>query len=107
MGTTVVVAVEDPAALDVATSAARSVVASIDTACSRFRSDSELTRLNAAAGGGFVELSDLLDEAIGVALDAAEVTGGLVDPTIGALIQRVGIHRDLQRPAARRARDRP
>ena len=90
MGTTVVVAVENPAALGVATAAARSVVDSIDTACSRFRADSELTRLNAAAGCGFVELSDLLDEAIGVALDAAAVTGGLVDPTIGALIQRLG-----------------
>ncbi len=90
MGSTVVVAVEDPAALDLAMSAARSVVASIDATCSRFQADSELSRVNAAAGGGFVELSELLDEAIGVALEAAAATGGLVDPTIGALIERAG-----------------
>jgi len=90
MGTTVVVAVEDPASLGPATSAARSVVASIDAACSRFRADSELTRINRSAGGGFVGLSALLDEAIAVALDAAAATGGLVDPTIGGLIERAG-----------------
>ena len=90
MGSTVVVAVEDPGALDLAMSAARSVVASIDATCSRFQADSELSRVNAAAGGGFVELSELLDEAIGVALEAAAATGGLVDPTIGALIERAG-----------------
>ncbi len=90
MGTTVVVAVDDPASLPLARSVARSVVGSIDATCSRFRVESELSRLNRSAGGGSVGLSELLDEAIDVALDAAAATDGLVDPTIGGLIERAG-----------------
>jgi thiamine biosynthesis lipoprotein len=90
MGTSVVVAVEDPAALALASSAARAVITDIDRTCSRFRADSELSQVNSAAGGGFVQVSALLDEAIGVALNAAAATDGLVDPTIGALIERAG-----------------
>jgi thiamine biosynthesis lipoprotein ApbE len=90
MGTTVVVAVEDPPALALAASTARAVITEIDRACSRFREDSELSQINSAAGSGFVHVSALLDEVIGVALDAAAATGGLVDPTIGALIERAG-----------------
>jgi thiamine biosynthesis lipoprotein ApbE len=90
MGTTVVVAVEDPPALALASFAARAVITEIDRTCSRFRKDSELSHLNGAAGSGFVQVSALLDEAIGAALDAAAATDGLVDPTIGALIERAG-----------------
>jgi len=90
MGGSVVVAVENPGALSVACSAARGVIEAVDATCSRFRQDSELSRLNDSAGTGYIEVSALLDEAIGVALDAAAATGGLVDPTIGALIERVG-----------------
>jgi thiamine biosynthesis lipoprotein ApbE len=90
MGTSVVVAVEDPPALALASSAARAVITEIDRTCSRFRADSELSRINSHAGSGFLEVSALLDEVIGVALDAAAATDGLVDPTIGALIERAG-----------------
>jgi len=90
MGTSVVVAVEDPPALALASSTARAVITEIDRTCSRFRADSELSQVNSAAGGGFVRVSALLDEVIGVALDAAAATDGLVDPTIGALIERAG-----------------
>jgi thiamine biosynthesis lipoprotein ApbE len=90
MGTSVVVAVEDPPALALASSTARAVITEIDRTCSRFRADSELSQVNSTAGSGFVRVSALLDEVIGVALDAAAVTDGLVDPTIGALIERAG-----------------
>ena len=55
----------------------------IDLVASRFRSDSELSRLNAAAGSEVVVGHDLF-EAIDVALAMAEATDGLVDPTVGA-----------------------
>jgi thiamine biosynthesis lipoprotein ApbE len=90
MGTSVVVAVEDPPALALASSTARAVITEIDRTCSRFRADSELSQVNGNAGSGFVRVSALLDEVIGVALDAAAATDGLVDPTIGALIERAG-----------------
>ena len=90
MGASVVVAVEEPPALGLASSTARAVITEIDRTCSRFSADSELSRLNSAAGSGFVRVSALLDEVISVALDAASATGGLVDPTIGALIERAG-----------------
>jgi FAD:protein FMN transferase len=90
MGTTVVVGVSDPAALELATSSARDVITAIDRACSRFKPDSELSRLNNSSGNGPVEVSALLDAAISASLDAAAATGGLVDPTIGALIKRLG-----------------
>ena len=90
MGTTVVVGTSDPAALELATMSARSVIDAVDRACSRFKPDSELTLLNRASGTGPVEVSGLLDAAIAASLDAAAATGGLVDPTIGALIERLG-----------------
>ena len=57
-------------------------LAAIDAACSRFREDSELMALN-AAGGHPRRVSPQLAEAIRVALRAAALTGGLVDPTVG------------------------
>jgi thiamine biosynthesis lipoprotein ApbE len=90
MGVVNVVAVEEPAALALATATAREVVRAIDSTCSRFQPDSEICRLNRSAGRGSIAVSDLLDEAIGAALDAAAATDGLVDPTIGALMERIG-----------------
>lgn len=90
MGTTTVVAVDDPDALEVATATARRVIQGVDAACSRFRADSEISLLNRSAGRGPIAVSALLDAAIGAALDAAAATDGLVDPTIGGLMERIG-----------------
>jgi thiamine biosynthesis lipoprotein ApbE len=90
MGTTTVVAVDDPAALETATAVAQGVIRGVDATCSRFREDSEISRLNLAAGRGPVHISALLDEVIGAVLDAAAATDGLVDPTIGGLMERIG-----------------
>ena len=90
MGTTAVVAVDDPHALELASATVCGQIRAVDAACSRFRADSELSVLNRSAGRGPVEVSALLDEAIGAALEAASATDGLVDPTIGGLMERIG-----------------
>jgi len=92
IGVTNSVTVTDPAALPAAGEIARGFVADLDHACSRFRDDSELARLN-TAGGAVV--SPLLLEAIDVALDAARSTDGLVDPTVGASLVALGYDRDF------------
>jgi thiamine biosynthesis lipoprotein len=74
-------------------------LAAMDLACSRFRPDSELTRINAASGSK-QPVSALLAEAIRVALRAAEATDGDVDPTCGASLVRLGYDRDFAQLAA-------
>jgi thiamine biosynthesis lipoprotein len=101
LGTTVLVRVADPAALERACALLARELEAIDRAASRFRPDSELERVNAAAGR-FVRVSPLLHEALAVALQAAERTGGAVDPTIGRAIRLAGYSRDfaeLEQPA--------
>lgn len=64
----------------------------VDHACSRFRADSELSRLPA---GSPVAISPLLAEAVAAALDAAAVSEGDVDPTVGAAMDAAGYDRDF------------
>jgi thiamine biosynthesis lipoprotein ApbE len=90
-GTRLVVTAPDR--LDVARDAMDEVLRRIDEACSRFRADSEITALNAAAGK-VVRVSPLLAEAMEVALRAARVTGGAVDPTVGTALRVTGYDRD-------------
>jgi thiamine biosynthesis lipoprotein ApbE len=90
MGTTNTVAVDDPAALQDAMAIVKAEVHEIDAVCSRFRPDSELSRLNGRSGRGDVLLSPLLEEAIVAALDSAEMTGGLVDLTVGRCVEDAG-----------------
>jgi thiamine biosynthesis lipoprotein len=61
-------------------------------AFSRFRPDSELSRVNRRGGG---RVSALFAEVLGTALWAAEETGGLVDPTVGAAVAAAGYDRDF------------
>ena len=67
----------------------------VDRACSRFREDSELTRVNARAGRT-IRVDSLLIEAVEVALRAAELTDGDVDPTVGAALLLAGYDRDMR-----------
>jgi FAD:protein FMN transferase len=78
-----------PSALGTAMRILRAELAAIDLACSRFRDDSELAAVNAAAGTT-VPVSALFAEALAVALDAAAQTGGDVDPTLGASLVAAG-----------------
>jgi thiamine biosynthesis lipoprotein len=65
----------------------------VDSACSRFRWDSDLSRLN-RAGGRATAVSPLLIEATRLALRAARLTDGDVDPTVGAALELAGYDRD-------------
>jgi thiamine biosynthesis lipoprotein len=94
LGTTALVAVTDGAALGVAERTVRRTLVEIDEACSRFRADSELSRL-AERGGQVSVVSPLLAEALGVALRAAALTDGLVTPTVGDALRDLGYDRDF------------
>ncbi|MDP9223299.1 MAG: FAD:protein FMN transferase, partial [Actinomycetota bacterium] len=59
-----------------------------------FRSDSEISRVNAAEGRS-TRIGPLLTKALEVALDAAALTAGLVDPTVGAAMEANGYDRDF------------
>ncbi|WP_329045402.1 FAD:protein FMN transferase [Amycolatopsis sp. NBC_01488] len=94
LGTTAEVLVTDPSRLSTAASLLREELDAIDLACSRFRADSEISRLHEQAGRQ-VRVSGLLAEALGAALRAARLTGGLVDPTVGAAVRALGYDRDF------------
>ena len=79
MGTLVRVVVTDPAALPVARRILVEELAALDLACSRFRPDSELRRLDDGCGRP-VPVTPLLAEALAIALQAARRTAGDVDP---------------------------
>lgn len=80
--TSVVLRVSDPNALVRAREQVERELDAIDLACSRFRSDSELTRVNHSDGRP-VAVSELLIDAIELALEGARLTDGAVDPTLG------------------------
>jgi thiamine biosynthesis lipoprotein len=105
LGTTAVVAVAAPGALADAGDAVARTVAAFDLACSRFREDSELAALNAAAGSA-VSVGPLLLEAVQEALRAAQITDGDVDPTIGEALIALGYDRDFAAVSAVAASER-
>jgi thiamine biosynthesis lipoprotein len=86
--------VGDPSDLAVARAVLEAELSAIDLACSRFRADSELSRVN-AGNGRPVPVSPLFAEALEVALDAAATTDGDVDPTVGRAMQAIGYDRDF------------
>jgi FAD:protein FMN transferase len=92
LGTSAQLVVTAAAAMPVARAAVERVVGEIDAAASRFRDDSELSRLNASAGS-WVDVSALFARALRIAIDAARWTGGLVDPSVGEALIRLGYDR--------------
>jgi thiamine biosynthesis lipoprotein len=82
-GGTATLLVTDPDRLSIARRAVDQVIADIDTACSGHRSDSELARVN-TAGGRPVQVSATFHAVLWTAVHAAEMTRGLVDPTVGS-----------------------
>ncbi len=94
LGTTAAVFVTEARAITGARSLLEGELDRIDSACSRFRRDSELSRANAAAGSP-VAASDLLLEAVAVAIRVARATGGSVDPTVGRAMRELGYDRDF------------
>ena len=94
LGTSAHLLVTDPGVTDRACALLAEELDEIDRACSRFRPDSELWRVNHARGQT-VSVSSLLAEAVAVALAAADVTDGDVDPTCGRSLVRLGYDRDF------------
>ncbi len=93
LGTLVRLVVTEPHALAEARRLLEADLAAVDLACSRFRADSEISALH---GSQREQVSPLLAEAIAVALRAAELTDGDVDPTVGAAMSAVGYDRDFE-----------
>jgi thiamine biosynthesis lipoprotein len=94
LGTLVQLVVTEPRCLAEARRLLAADLAEVDAACSRFRADSEISALGTAAGRP-AKISPLLAEAIAVALRAARLTAGDVDPTVGAAMSAAGYDRDF------------
>ncbi len=94
LGSSVRVIVTRPQSLTAAKAAVDDVLRAIDAAASRFREDSELSRLNAATDQ-VVKVSPLLAQAIGEALRGARLTEGAVDPTVGHAMRLAGYDADF------------
>lgn len=95
LGTTALLSVTDPATLERGRAVLEAELDAIDRACSRFRDDSELVHVNRAAGRPPVAISPLFAAALEVALRAAELSGGDVDPTLGRALRLVGYDSDF------------
>ena len=94
LGTAMRLIVTRPKAVTAAKEAADRIIEAIDDAASRFREDSELSRVNREAGRE-VRISSLLAQAIGAGLRGARLTDGAVDPTVGTAVRLAGYDRDF------------
>lgn len=90
--TTASVVVTDPAALASVVEVVRAGLDDVELACSRFGPDSEIQRLRP----GTTTLSPMLADLVATALDAAEASGGLVDPTVGRVVRELGYDRSIE-----------
>ena len=93
MGTTVALLLPS-AASEQATQSVADLFATWEQALSRFRPDSELSRLNAQVGQPVV-VSPLLLRVLTAALDAAEATQGIYDPTLLRQLIALGYDRSF------------
>ena len=99
LGMLVQLVVTDPGQAAAARKMLEDELAALDLACSRFRPDSDLIAVGnaarAASGPVTVSVSPLLAEAVAVALRAAQLTDGDVDPTVGGVLADLGYDRDF------------
>jgi thiamine biosynthesis lipoprotein len=95
LGSTAVLRVQEHAGLDDAVALVEAELAQFDAACSRFREDSELSLVNARAGRP-ADAGPLLLDAIELALRGARLTGGALDPTVGAALEQAGYDCDSE-----------
>ncbi|HET9672691.1 MAG TPA: FAD:protein FMN transferase, partial [Actinomycetota bacterium] len=97
MGTTVRVLADtsaDAATVDAAAAAIEDTFRREELRFSRFRPNSELSRVNAAAGGP-TAVSPTFRTVLRLALDAAERTDGAFDPTVLGALAALGYDRDF------------
>ena len=99
LGMLVQLVVTSPGRLGEARELLEADLLALDLACSRFRVDSELVAVGNVARGASdpvtVLVSPLLAEAVSVALRAAQLTDGDVDPTVGGALADLGYDRDF------------
>lgn len=97
IGTTCRVLVTVPDTMAAAVDLTRHHLADLDLAASRFRADSELSRLSARAATGPADqlVSVLLADYLRAALEMSRLTDGLVDPTVGAAVIASGYDADI------------
>ncbi len=93
LGTNVVVRSADAACIELAGAAVRRELDAVDRACSRFRPDSELSLLNGRRGRP-LQITPLFAQALELAISAASLTEGDVDPTLGRALELAGYDRD-------------
>ncbi len=101
--TEVTVAVDPSVAVHTAAALVRREIASFDSACNRFRPDSEVSVLN-RSGRTVGRASPVFVEAVTTALRAARVTDGAVDPTVGSSLLALGYDRDVRELPGRSSR---
>lgn len=70
------------------------ILDAVDRACSRFRRDSDLSRVNASPGQ-WISVSDLFVAALRVGLAAAGQTDGILDPCLGRSLVELGYDVDF------------
>lgn len=95
LGTTAEVIVTVPPELPAARHAVAGVLERIGLAASRFRPDSELSRLN-RSGGAWQRVTPLFAMALEAGYDAAVWTQGLLDPTVGRSLIDLGYDRTFR-----------
>jgi thiamine biosynthesis lipoprotein len=94
------------AIVDAAWTIVRATFEVAEAVMSRFRDDSELTRLNRRAPQS-AQVSRTLARGLTAADRARRVTGGRFDPRIVEALERIGYSGVPQRPAVAAARRRP
>ena len=85
--------------------AARDSVRLVDSLMSGYRPESELSRLNAGAGGTALRVSPATLHVLLHARRLHRLSGGLFDPTVGPLVAAWGFHGDSGRVPPRRELD--
>jgi FAD:protein FMN transferase len=99
------IVVTRPETVAAARERAEAFLAQVERACSRFRPDSELMLAQLGAANG-VAISPLLADLVEADLDAARLTDGAVDPTVGGLLDALGYDRDIAALAPAAGNDR-
>lgn len=102
IGTSASVVLTEPDGIEHAERTLRAHLDDLDRTASRFRADSELSRLVDRPGRPS-EISPALTMLLAAALRAAALTDGLVDPTVGRAVLDAGYDRDFALLAGRTA----
>lgn len=97
MGTMLHVAVweADDAVATASLRAARDAVTRLDSLLSNYRADSDVTRVNGAAGSGeWVHVAEETADMVALSLEFARETSGAFDPTVGPVVDTWGFYRE-------------